>query len=271
LGDEPVYIEQRIGDPDAPVFSTIADNGLPPVLFIHGFLSSRAQWRDNLEEISKICRPFLVDLLGHGRSPSPDRTGAYSIKAYLGYFETFREKLGVSEWAVIGQSFGAGLALHYALDFPGSVKSVVFTNSISAVGKLEQMPGGADGAAMINRVRTLGRVFLEQTPFHTNKIKKSSDSARAEMARDAECLNPEAIANTMEYSTVGLNVRNRLAELSRPVVLVNGTREKAFQPVRDWITDNHSNISVIDLDGGHSPNVECASQFNEVLQTYLSK
>ena len=43
----------------------------PYALFVHGFLSSRAQWLPNLNQLSTVCRPVVVELFGHGRSTSP--------------------------------------------------------------------------------------------------------------------------------------------------------------------------------------------------------
>ena len=39
----------------------------PYMLMVHGFLSSRAQWRINLPALGAFCRPVLLELLGHGR------------------------------------------------------------------------------------------------------------------------------------------------------------------------------------------------------------
>ena len=49
----------------------------PHVLLVHGFLSSRAQWRLNIESMSRYCTPVVVELWGHGRSPEPERPEDY--------------------------------------------------------------------------------------------------------------------------------------------------------------------------------------------------
>src|SRR5437870_13580594 len=43
----------------------------PYVLLVHGFLSSRTQWRLNLAALARVMRPVVVELWGHGRSPAP--------------------------------------------------------------------------------------------------------------------------------------------------------------------------------------------------------
>ena len=105
----------------------------PPMLLMHGFLSSRAQWVANLEALAAVCTPVTMELLGHGRSEAPSDPAAYAAATYVRRFETLREMLGADRWLVCGQSFGAGLTLRYALEHPNRVIGQVFTNSLSGV------------------------------------------------------------------------------------------------------------------------------------------
>ena len=63
----------------------------PHLLLVHGVLSSRAQWLDNLAVLGEFCRPVVVELFGHGRSPSPQSPRPYSP---VGYAEEFQEAGG---------------------------------------------------------------------------------------------------------------------------------------------------------------------------------
>ena len=86
----------------------VSERGVGPyLLLVHGLCSSRAQWRPNREALETFSRPVVIELLGHGRSESPDDPGAYRVGAYIERFEALRVDLGVEKWAVCGQSFGA--------------------------------------------------------------------------------------------------------------------------------------------------------------------
>lgn len=74
----------------------------PYLLLVHGFLSSRAHWILNLEELSAFCRPVVVELLGHARSPAPDDPLAYAPESYVAEFEAIRKILGAERWLVCG-------------------------------------------------------------------------------------------------------------------------------------------------------------------------
>ena len=76
----------------------------PHLLLVHGMLSSRSQWMLNLDSLREYCRPVVVELWGHGRSPSPDDPAYYQPTGYIRQFEDIREALGIDKWFVCGQS-----------------------------------------------------------------------------------------------------------------------------------------------------------------------
>ncbi|PON15417.1 hypothetical protein C2W62_23895 [Candidatus Entotheonella serta] len=59
----------------------IHDGTGPYLLMVHGFLSSRSQWKLNLDALCQVSRPVVVELWGHGRSPSPDDPHCYHSDA----------------------------------------------------------------------------------------------------------------------------------------------------------------------------------------------
>lgn len=97
------------------LFREIVHGSGPVLLMVHGFLSSRAQWQANLAALALKTRPVLLELWGHGGSPAPENDEAYTIDAYIEQFEQARIALGTSQVVMVGQSFAAGLGLHYAL------------------------------------------------------------------------------------------------------------------------------------------------------------
>ena len=55
------------------------------------------------------------------------------LSRYGDEFEWIRGQLGLRSWAVRAQSFGAGIAIRYALAHPDAVWGLVLTNSRSAL------------------------------------------------------------------------------------------------------------------------------------------
>jgi pimeloyl-ACP methyl ester carboxylesterase len=217
----------------------------PHLLLVHGFLSSRAQWRPNLAALKQHVRPVIVELWGHGRSPAPEDPAAYRVTSYIDAFEAIRRDLGVDRWLVCGQSFGAGLTIRYAHSHPAQVIGQIFTNSVSALSAPGEREGGAD------------------------KMMARADAR--EMLEDAALIQPAGIANAIRYTTPQLSVLDCLSELMAPGLLVNGLWERPFQPLRDRAAKLLPSLAIEDLEGGHSINVEAPTLFNDAVARFAAK
>jgi 2-succinyl-6-hydroxy-2,4-cyclohexadiene-1-carboxylate synthase len=244
----------------------------PLLLLVHGICSSRAQWRLNLDDLGEFCTPVVVELLGHGRSESPADPNAYRVEAYVARFEALRAELGAERWAICGQSFGAGLTLNYALAHPDRVIGQVFTNSNSALAPAPATPAVADevrrerAAAFERR----GRAALEAMPFYPKRTGRLTPAVEDELVRDAELIDLAAFFETLRTTTSGLSVAGRLAEIAVPTLLVNGVREKTFQPFRDQAAATIPGLQVVDLDGGHPINLDRPAEFTTAVRAFLA-
>src|SRR5262245_23879114 len=146
----------------------------PYVLMVHGFLSSRAQWRLNLEALASVVRPVVVELWGHGRSPAPADPASYYPEAYIAALDQIRVQLGVERWCLCGQSFGAALTLRYALAYPERVIAQVFTNSSAALADTDwvkaRRASALQQAAEIERDGHAALVRLPVHPSHARRL-----------------------------------------------------------------------------------------------------
>lgn len=242
----------------------------PYLLLVHGFLSSRAQWRPNIEALSRVARPVTIDLLGHGRSPSPQDPEAYSVAAYVARFEALREQLGAERWFICGQSFGAGLTLRYALEHPGRVIGQVFTNSISGLSPSR----AGDSRERHTRADALeqgGREALKTLPFYPRPSKRLPPEIWEDLIVDADLLSPSGIANAMRATVPNLSVATDLSRITTPTLLINGTRETAFQPLRDLAAREIPGLVVVDIEGGHSINLDRAEAFNTAVAAFIEQ
>ncbi len=242
----------------------------PYLLLVHGLCSSRAQWRPNLAALSRFSTPVVVEVLGHGRSESPDDPAAYTVEAYIERFEALRAELGAERWAVCGQSFGAGLTMRYALERPDRVFAQVFTNSNSALS-----PGDPPVSEEIRLQRMAafearGRPALESMAFFPKRTGRLPPAVEDELIADAALISLAGVANGLRWTSPGLCVTPRLAEITTPTLLVNGRRERRFQPLRDHAAKAIPGVRVVDLDGGHPVNLDRPEEFTAAVGEFLA-
>lgn len=249
-------------------FDVHGDGQRPVLLLVHGFLSSRAQWRPNLDSLAEVCTPVTVELLGHGRSDSPKDPEAYSVGAYVRRFDELRKELGAERWIICGQSFGAGLTIRYSLVHPERVIGQVFTNSISGLSP----PARGSRDEHLERALRLehgGREALEALPFYPKPSRRRAPELWQDLVSDGALISPSAVAETIRTTVPHLSVSEDLSRITVPTLLVNGMREAVFQTLRDLAVRDIPGLAVVDLEGGHSINLDRAEAFNDAVTAFI--
>ena len=248
----------------------VHDRGQGPyMLMVHGFLSSRAQWHVNLDALTQFCRPVLVELLGHGRSPSPADPQVYAVAAYMRAFEAIRAQLGAERWLICGQSFGAGLAIHYALEYADRTMGLVFTNSNSALSVPNDPERAASQDERARAIAAGGKQALWDLRIHPRNAKRFPEAIKAELVADADMLAPEGILRSLAWTSPDLALAHRLRDIPVPTLFINGIWEKRFQPLRDKIAAGIPGVIVADYPGGHSINIEAADGFDTSVRAFV--
>jgi pimeloyl-ACP methyl ester carboxylesterase len=242
----------------------------PPMLLVHGFLSSRAQWLLNLEALGRVCTPVVVELWGHGRSPSPDDEHLYTPAGYTDAFEAIRTALGVERWLVCGYSLGAGLTIGYALSHPERIIAQVFTNSISGFADDEQIDAWRASAAKSSQnIIERGLDAIERIPVHPRFARRLPEVVKAPLIADAAMIEPHGIARTLLHTNPRVSVRNRVFENSVPALLTCGSNERRFQSHRDFAATHMPELEIADLDAGHAVNIEASDAFNAAVTAFV--
>ena len=242
----------------------------PYLLLIHGFLSSRNQWLPNLDALSAVTTPVLVELYGHGRSPAPEDIKAYHPDAYVDAFENIRRQLGVSNWYVCGQSLGASLSLRYALRHPSAVKAQVFTNTVAALAEKKDLSG--------NLLKTFADELekgdihiLEKLPMHPLQARFLREDVKTALIKDCSEASPLGVANTMRYTMPEVSVREEIHQNKVPSLLACGKWEKRFEVFRTFARDHMPHLDIVDLDAGHAVNVGAFEAFNEAVVSFIQR
>ncbi len=241
--------------------TTAGDPGAPAVMLLHGFMSCNSQWLLNREALAREHYLLMVELWGHGDSPAPEDPACFSVAAYTAQFEEIRRAQGINQWAVIGQSYGAGLVIQYALQHPGVCTRVVVTNSRSAFGPPTADADRRDPAPD-------STVQPRQLPYHPIHARRFPPHVQQALVEKADAMQPHSIQLGGRLGA-DLNCRDKLANLQQPLLLTNGRYEKSFQTDLQALLQTCPNLNVVHLDGGHSVNIEAAEGFNRAVLEFL--
>ncbi|MBP8305939.1 MAG: alpha/beta fold hydrolase [Burkholderiaceae bacterium] len=250
----------------------VIEGGSGPYLFlVHGMLSSRRQWRPNLEALCRHARPVLFDLWGHGDAPCPLDDESYQVSTIIGEFETVRQELGAQRVLLCGQSLGACFTLRYSFEHPERVIGQMFTNSMSALSPPGAFGDPAQRQARAALIEAEGAPALAKLPFHPRHARRLPPQVRDELIEAADGVDPRAFARLSTITGPQLSVAAELHRIACPTLLVNGVWEKTFQPLRDIAVRDIPGCEVADLQAGHAVNLENIEAFNQVAADFLGR
>jgi pimeloyl-ACP methyl ester carboxylesterase len=106
-------------------FHTAGDG--PVVLLVHGMAGSSITWKHVMPALARRFTVVAPDLLGHGRSAKP--RGEYSVSAHANILHDLLTALGYERATLVGQSFGGGVAMQLAYQFPACCERLVLVSS----------------------------------------------------------------------------------------------------------------------------------------------
>ncbi len=89
----------------------------PPVVLLHGLTGSLDYWAPFAERLGRHHRVVALDVPGHGLSDALD---PFTFERVVDVLEQATARLGVSEPALVGHSFGAPIAVCWAAEKPAS-------------------------------------------------------------------------------------------------------------------------------------------------------
>ncbi len=95
----------------------------PALLLLHGLGCDHTTWLPVVAALSRRYTVIAPDLLGHGRSAKP--RADYSVGGYANGMRDLLTVLGVDKVTVVGHSFGGGVAMQFAYQFPERTERMV--------------------------------------------------------------------------------------------------------------------------------------------------
>jgi len=99
----------------------------PVLLFLHGIAGSSRTWVPTMQLLRRDYTTLAPDFLGHGESAKP--VGDYSLGNQASGIRDFLQLLGIGRVTVVGQSFGGGVAMQFAYQYPEFCERLVLVSA----------------------------------------------------------------------------------------------------------------------------------------------
>lgn len=128
FSERPQAVERDLTARGARVRFVEAGEGAPLVL-VHDFLASHAQWDDVVEPLARQFRVIAIDLPGFGDSEKPDPARYdYGFGAFAEAIVDLVAALQLPRVSICGQGMGAQIAIALAASHPHVVDRLILTS-----------------------------------------------------------------------------------------------------------------------------------------------
>jgi proline iminopeptidase len=231
--------------------------------------------------LSGHVRVIRWDQRGCGRS---ERRGPYSVARSVADLDAVRSHLGLDRVAVLGHSWGATLALKYALDYPGRVSALAYVSG-TGLGWAWHEPFQQNASERLAPVRSqIGelqdRDRTEAEDRELAILQWSAEFTGSDAMRHAQRMaTPWFMINRECYHAIWGELKQTWHEselaaacqaLTTPVLIIDGADD--IRP--RWAVDSLEQalpaaVRVVLPGTGHLPWVEAPGEFASVLLQYL--
>jgi len=279
---------------DAELFYRDIGQGQPIIILHGGIVLDHTYFLPDMDRLSDSYHLIYYDQRGRGKSIGD--TANISIQTEMEDLDGLRQNFGLGSVAVLGHSWGAHLAMEYALGHPQHVSHLILTSTAAASRADNELVSQEWGKRLVpheDRLTALQassrykegdptalaeeyRIELSTTikqPEHLNRVNLSFDLSFAAFTKES-VLRGRAIAERLVQETwprEEFDILPRLKQLHKPTLIIHGDDD--FVPVE---VAAHVARAVPDArfvllkDCGHFSYVEAAEEFHEAVDAFFA-
>jgi pimeloyl-ACP methyl ester carboxylesterase len=249
--------------------------GGPPVLLVHGWLSSSRVWDQLAGRLAQRFTVYTLDLSGFGESDKP--LSGYGVRNGSRLLYAFCAHFGLTRANVVGHDLGGAMAVKLAADHPDVVGRLVIVSAPADEDQIDvpTMLWLATLPVVGPIFYAWGRVARPVRRAWMRPFVADSDDLTEEVVDDAGRSTPAAVSRTLSIARREIS-RGRLARQARiikiPILVVAGEEDQIVDPqsVGVWAGGvDKAEICLID-ECGHLPMIERTAEFNAQILAFLT-
>jgi pimeloyl-ACP methyl ester carboxylesterase len=249
--------------------------GGPPVLLVHGWLSSSRIWNQLAPRLAQRFTVYTLDLTGFGESDKP--LSGYGVRNGSRLLYAFCAHFGLTRTGVIAHDLGGAMAVKLAADHPDVVGRLVLVATPADDDQIDlPTPLWLATLPVLGPIfYTLGRLAQPVRRLWMRPFAADPRDLTEEVVEDAGRSTPAAASQTLSISRREIS-RGRLVRQARiikiPLLLVAGEEDQIVDPqaVGAWAHSvDQAEVCLID-ECGHLPMIERTAEFNAQVLAFLT-
>jgi pimeloyl-ACP methyl ester carboxylesterase len=256
------------------IHHVVAGQGLPPIVFVHGFGCAHSDWDAQVAHLSGRHQTVAVDLRGHGASPGP--AADCSIERYGADVAEVMRALALPPAVLVGHSMGCRVVIEAALQAPTHTAGVILVDGSQFAPAMEAVLK-ARFAAPEGYKATVKSLFTDMFTARSDPAVVAAVSERAE--RLPRAIGEKMLTDMQRYDTGRL--ASSLTCLRVPVMAVqctysNEKRERRTMsqgqttPYLEMLRASVPKVRIeIIAETGHFPQIEERAATNALIEDFV--
>ena len=250
-----------------------------PVIVLHGFTGCAAAMAPLVSRLNGYwC--IAVDLVGHGRSPSPADLAPYSVEAMAASVAGLATDAGAGPCHVVGYSMGGRVALALASAYPEVCRSLTLISATAGIADAsERAQRRRADEALADRIHEHGLArfvdeWMGQPMWDPLRASLRPEAWQASIDQRLRS-DPTGLANSLRAAGTGsmTPLWDRLAGLDVPTLVMCGELDAKFVAIGNEIAGLLPASELVVLAGaGHAAHLErpddCAAAIHQHLAAH---
>lgn len=250
----------------------------PPLVLLHGFTGSSANWQPLQQALSSDRTTIAIDLLGHGETDTPADPARYAMEPAARDLADLLDQIAPGPIDLLGYSMGGRLALYVATAYPNRIRRLILESASPGLADATARQARiASDEALADRIEAEGiAAFVthwEQVPLFASQSKLSAttrERLRAQRLRNRE----QGLANSLRGMGTGAqpSLWDALPFFDKPTFLLTGALDTKFcaiaeQMVAQLPQAHHHTMP----DVGHTIHLEALVLFHDSVAKFLNR
>ncbi len=139
-----------------------------PIVVLHGGPGfDHRQFLPYIWDLAEKHEVILYDQRGTGMSSGPVDAASINIETFIADIEGIREAFGIEKMNLLGHSFGGVLAMHYAIEHPDKLESLILCSTTASEKSFDEMRTTYEANRLAEDTELLEQIYTSEA-FQNN-------------------------------------------------------------------------------------------------------
>lgn len=246
-----------------------------PLILAHGSgpgVSAWANWRLVIPTLAKERRVLAPDFVGFGYTDRPEGL-ALNMKTWVKQLVDFMDALGLEQVDIVGNSFGGGLAINMAVDYPDRIRKIVLMGSMGIDFPITKGLDDVWGyTPSVENMKHMIGTFVYNKEIATEDLAKMRYEASIEPGFQ-ESFSSMFPAPRQRWVESMARSEEEIKGIDKPTLIVHGREDEVIPVENSYRLINLIDNAQLHIFGhcGHWTQIEHSAEFAQIVNVFLNE